>query len=211
MATVWFRRYHQQHQLSRGGLSVLWPFIRTVRPIRWLSKSLEDGTCHLQSWGNSGSVCLRLHPCCLLAYFLRSKGVWCVNMVSSCKWNWLTFFKFKKKHLCRAIVSNCFFMYGFDYIWWSPSTPLFVQAFYWTKGNCRNLHTLAANVMEWLLLNGICVNLIGIYCFWSYVQLRNEILLISSIHNVTNLNGQTQSVLSGDRWDSREGKKWVQG
>ena len=70
-----------------------------------------------------------------------------------------------------------------------------------------HIHTLAANVMESLLLNGICVNLIGIYCFWSYVQLRNEILLISSIHHVTKLNGQTQSVLSGDRWDSREGKK----
>ena len=67
-----------------------------------------------------------------------------------------------------------------------------------------DLYTLAANVMESLLLNDICDNLIGIYCFWSYVQLRNEILLISSIHNVTKLNGQTQSVLSGDRWDSRE-------
>ena len=65
--------------------------------------------------------------------------------------------------------------------------------------------------MESLLLNGICVNLIGIYCFWSHVQLRNEILLISSIHYVTKLIGQIQSVLSGDRWDSREGKKWVQG
>ena len=65
--------------------------------------------------------------------------------------------------------------------------------------------------MEWLLLNGICVNLIGIYCFWSYVQLRNEMLLISSIHYVTKLIGQIQSVLSGDRRDSREGKKWVQG
>ena len=67
-------------------------------------------------------------------------------------------------------------------------------------------NTLAANVMESLLLNSICVNLIGIYCFWSYVQLQNEILLISSIHYVTKLNGQAQSVLSGDRWDSREGK-----
>ena len=46
--------------------------------------------------------------------------------------------------------------------------------------------------MESLLLNGICVNLIGIYCFWSYVQLRNEILLISSIHYVTKLNGHSQ-------------------
>ena len=70
---------------------------------------------------------------------------------------------------------------------------------------------LAANVMESLLLNGICVNLIGIYCFWSYVQLRNETLLISSIYYVTKLNGQTQSVLPWDRWDSREGKRWVQG
>ena len=60
-----------------------------------------------------------------------------------------------------------------------------------------NVTTLAANIMESLLLNGICVNLIGIYCFWSYVQFRNEILLISSIHYVTKLNGQTQSVLSG--------------
>ena len=49
-------------------------------------------------------------------------------------------------------------------------------------------YTLAANVMESLLLIGICVNLIGIYCFWSYVQLRNEILLISSIHYGTKLN-----------------------
>ena len=55
----------------------------------------------------------------------------------------------------------------------------------------RRTNTLAANVMESLLLNGICVNLIGIHCFWSYVQLRNEILLISSIHYVTKLNGQT--------------------
>ena len=57
------------------------------------------------------------------------------------------------------------------------------------------LHTLAANVMESILLNGIWVNLIGIYCFWSYVQFRNEMLLISSIHYVTNLNGQRQSAL----------------
>ena len=35
---------------------------------------------------------------------------------------------------------------------------------------------------------------------------RNEILLISSIHYVTKLDVQTQSVLSGDHWDSREGK-----
>ena len=60
-------------------------------------------------------------------------------------------------------------------------------------------YTLAANVMESLLINGICVNCIGIYCFWSYVQLRNEILLISSIHYITKLDGQTQSVLSWDR------------
>ena len=45
--------------------------------------------------------------------------------------------------------------------------------------------------MESLLLNGICVNLVRVY--------------------VTKLNGQTQLVLSGDRWDSREGKRWVQG
>ena len=80
----------------------------------------------------------------------------------------------------------------------------------WNKDDAysvgRTAPTLAANVMESLLLNGICVNMIGIYCFWSYVQLRNGILLISSIHYVTKLNGQTQSVLSGDRWDSREGK-----
>ena len=49
--------------------------------------------------------------------------------------------------------------------------------------------------MESLLLNDICVNLIGIYCFWSYVQLRNEIMLISSIHYETKLNGQTQYCL----------------
>ena len=84
--------------------------------------------------------------------------------------------------------------------------------FLWFLSNWRicllttTCSTLAANVMESLLLNGICVNLIGIYCFWSHVQLRNEILLISSIHYVTKLNGQTQSVLSGDSWDSREGK-----
>ena len=72
-------------------------------------------------------------------------------------------------------------------------------------------YTLAANVMESLLINGICVNLIGIYCFWSYVQLRNEILLILSIHYVIKLNGQTQSVLSGDRLDSREGKSEFRG
>ena len=63
--------------------------------------------------------------------------------------------------------------------------------------------------MESLLLNGICVNLISIYCFWSYAQMRNEILLISSIHYVTKLNGQTQSVLSGDRWDSLKRRKKV--
>ena len=57
---------------------------------------------------------------------------------------------------------------------------------------------LAANFIESLLLNGICVNLIGIHCFWSYVQLRNEVLLISLTHYVTKLNGQTQSVLSRD-------------
>ena len=68
--------------------------------------------------------------------------------------------------------------------------------------------TLAAGVME-SLLNGICVNLIGIYCFWSYVHLRNEIWLISSIHSITKLNGQTQSELYRDRSDSREGKMWV--
>ena len=57
-------------------------------------------------------------------------------------------------------------------------------------------HTyLAANVMESLILIGICVNLIPIYFFWSYVQLRNEILLISSIHYVTKWNGQTQYCL----------------
>ena len=68
-----------------------------------------------------------------------------------------------------------------------------------------------ANVMESLLLNGICVNLIGIYCVWWYVQLRNEILLIPSIHYVTKLNGQTQSVFSGDRWDSREERSEFRG
>ena len=41
--------------------------------------------------------------------------------------------------------------------------------------------------MESLLLNDICVNLIGIYCFWSYVQLRNEILLISTIHYINQI------------------------
>ena len=83
-------------------------------------------------------------------------------------------------------------------LWLSPLLPF----------DCFDyvVYTLAANVMESLLLNGICVNLIGIYCFWLYVQLRNEILLISSIHYITKLNGQTQSVLSGNRWDSREGK-----
>ena len=80
-----------------------------------------------------------------------------------------------------------------------------------TRSAVSSSYTLAANDMESLLLNGICVNLIGIYCFWSYVQLRNEIQLISSIHYLTKLNGQTQRVLSWDRWDSREGKKWVQG
>ena len=50
------------------------------------------------------------------------------------------------------------------------------------KGTYSPCYTpIAANVMESLLLNSICVNLIGIYCFWSYVQLRNEILLISSV------------------------------
>ena len=39
-----------------------------------------------------------------------------------------------------------------------------------------SLYVLATNSMKSLLLNGICVNLIGIYCFWSYVQMRNEIL-----------------------------------
>ena len=72
-------------------------------------------------------------------------------------------------------------------------------------------YTLAANAMESLLLNSSCVNLIGIYCFWSYVQLQNEILLISSIHYITKLIGQTQSVLSGDHWDSRAGKNRFRG
>ena len=42
-------------------------------------------------------------------------------------------------------------------------------------------------------------------------SIAEEILLISSIHYVTKLNVQTQSVLYRDRWDSREGKKPVQG
>ena len=67
-------------------------------------------------------------------------------------------------------------------------------------------YKLAVNVMEWILLNSICVNLVGIYFFWSYIHLRNKILFISSIHYVTKLNGQTEQVLSGDRWDSTEGK-----
>ena len=56
-------------------------------------------------------------------------------------------------------------------------------------------YTLAANVMESLLLNDICMNMIGIYWFRSYVQLRNEKLLISSIHYVTKL--KKEKVTSG--------------
>ena len=65
--------------------------------------------------------------------------------------------------------------------------------------------------MESLLINDICVNLIGIYRFWSYVQLQNEILQISSIQYITKFNSQTQLVLSGDLWDSREGKSQFRG
>ena len=106
---------------------------------------------------------------------------------------------------------------------WMPQNtfddkPTLVHVVTWCRRTASHYHSqcwlryaLAANVMESLLINGICVNLIGSYCFWSYVQLRNEILLISSIHYVTKLNGQTQSVLSGDRWDSRERKKVISG
>ena len=76
-------------------------------------------------------------------------------------------------------------------------------SFHWKT----DTYILVANVMESLLLNGICLNLIGNDYFWSYVELWKEILLISSIHYITKLNGQTQSVLSGDHWDSREVKK----
>ena len=68
---------------------------------------------------------------------------------------------------------------------------------------CR-LCILAANILESLLLNGTCVNLIGIYCFWSYVQLRNEILLISLIHYVTKLNGHTQYLLGTPETQEKE-------
>ena len=71
------------------------------------------------------------------------------------------------------------------YTYWGRGQPFPCRAIYKTH---THTYTLAANVMESLLLIGICVNLIGIYCFWSYVQLRNEILLISSIHYGTKLN-----------------------
>ena len=44
-----------------------------------------------------------------------------------------------------------------------------------------------------------------VVCLCSIAE-RNTVE-ISSIHYVTKVNGQTQSVLSGDRWDSTEGKK----
>ena len=103
-----------------------------------------------------------------------------------------------------------FFPQIFVIYWWISSPfPQGRKGFSIMHSTCWKCPTQAANVMESLLLNGICVNLIGIYCFWSYGQLRNEILLISSIDYVTKLNGQTQSALSGDHWDSRERKKSV--
>ena len=47
--------------------------------------------------------------------------------------------------------------------------------------------------------------------YQGFILLRNEILLISPIHYAIKLNGQTQSVLSGDRWDSSEGKSHFRG
>ena len=62
--------------------------------------------------------------------------------------------------------------------------------------------------MESLLLNGICVNLIGIYCFWSYFQLRNEILLVSTSIRTLKGNHATKFARANTAADCQVVGKW---
>ena len=79
----------------------------------------------------------------------------CFPLQKSSKQNFDVLFPLFHKHKLLSKHSSCLVIWGTMKLMW---------------------HKLAANVMESLLLNGICVNLIGIYCFWSYAQLWNEIL-----------------------------------